>query len=133
MNNDATRSTPAREVRREFNRAATALCGLGGVAGLVLGGYAVVETDNELGTVAAMTFGFLFAVMALLGRVPRIKVGDTEIDPSVIAAIAAHESADAVADKVAEVAATTDDAGELVKAARSASDHVSQWYFSNSA
>lgn len=58
--------------------------GFSGVAGggaLLAGGAAVFLTENELGSVALLTVGILFAFFALAGLLPtRLKLGDNKIE-----------------------------------------------------
>lgn len=46
------------------------------------GGYAVITTDNELGSSTLLLIGVFFALVAFLGRVPRVRIGDNEMDPA---------------------------------------------------
>ena len=89
---------------REVSTPVTVACvGLASCSA-VFAGFATFKTDNELGTAGAFLVGLFFAVVALSGRVPRIKFGDNEIDPGVAYAAGARDGADAVAD-AAEAAA----------------------------
>jgi hypothetical protein len=55
--------------------------GVAGGAALLAGGAAVFLTENELGSVALLTVGILFAFFALAGLLPtRLKLGDNEIE-----------------------------------------------------
>jgi len=55
--------------------------GFAGGAALLAGGAAVFLTENELGSVALLTVGILFAFFALAGLLPtRLKLGDNEIE-----------------------------------------------------
>ena len=69
----------------EVKGLARGLCTLVGIGGLGLGTFATFETDNEIGTSALLFVGSIASLIALLGRVPRIKVGENEIDPSMLA------------------------------------------------
>jgi hypothetical protein len=71
--------------------------GLVTVAGLGLGGWAVFKSDNELGTSTLLLVGVLAGIVTALGRIPRIKMGDHEIDPGYLvgyraAALEANET-----------------------------------------
>jgi hypothetical protein len=53
--------------------------GVAGGAALLAGGAAVFLTENELGSVALLAVGILFAFFALAGLLPtRLKLGDNE-------------------------------------------------------
>ena len=89
--------------------------------GLGAGGLAVFSTDNEVGSSALLLVGLFFAVTALLGRVPKIKIGDNEIDPSEVFAAGAQQGADHVADAVTQAALNSpDDPKKLAEVARNA-------------
>jgi hypothetical protein len=121
-------TSPQAASPRQFGRLVTTLCALGAIFGLGLGGYATITSDNELGTVAAFTVGFLFSVVAILGRIPRLKFGDTEVDPGPLVLAAVHAGADEVADKVAEAAVAGKDPAELAEVARTTSNSVTEAY-----
>ena len=99
-------------------RAACALVGMGGFTAGVFGTF---NTDNEIGTSALLLIGGVSSLIALLGRVPRIKVGDNEIDPSVLA-VAYAAGADEVAVEVAEAALEEKTPSEIASVARRAAD-----------
>lgn len=63
------------------------------VAGLG-GAVAVYLTDNEVGSATLLVVGVYFTVATVLGRFPRLKVGDNEIDPQALEE-AREESGDA--------------------------------------
>ncbi|MFE6925430.1 hypothetical protein ACFVAV_30760 [Nocardia sp. NPDC057663] len=48
---------------------------------------AVFMTENQAGTAALLAIGAYFAITTLLGRFPRLKLGENEIDPSEFRAI----------------------------------------------
>ncbi|MGV9818745.1 hypothetical protein [Nocardia xishanensis] len=46
------------------------------------GAVAVFTTENQVGTAALLAIGAYFAITTLIGRFPRLKLGENEIDPS---------------------------------------------------
>lgn len=52
------------------------------VASVGAGGVAVFETENEVGTGTLLAIGAYFVIAVILGRFPRLKLGENEIDPS---------------------------------------------------
>lgn len=89
--------------------------GLISLAALGFAGYCTLESDNEVGTAATYLVGLYFAVIALTGRVPKLKMGDTELDPTSLAIGAATVSAAA-----SQKAMETDEPEEVAAAARDA-------------
>ena len=45
------------------------------------GGFATFKTDNEIGTSALLLVRVLAGIVAILQRIPKIKMGVNEIDP----------------------------------------------------
>lgn len=82
------------------------------MGGLVGGTFATFETENEIGTSALLFVGVLAGVIALLRRVPKIKLGDNELDPT--PSVAANDVADAAID----AALAGKPASEVAQAAR---------------
>jgi hypothetical protein len=78
----------------------------------VFAGYCTLKSDNEIGTAAAYATGLFFAVVAYTGRMPRIKIGENELDP-VSVAVGAEVAAGA-AEKAAQ---KTEDPKEVAWAA----------------
>ncbi|SNY78706.1 hypothetical protein SAMN04244553_1367 [Nocardia amikacinitolerans] len=46
------------------------------------GAVAVFTTENQVGTAALLAIGAYFAITTLIGRFPKLKLGENEIDPS---------------------------------------------------
>lgn len=60
----------------------TVLAGALGLAGAGAGSAAVFRTENEVGSATLLAIGVYFLIAALLRRFPKLKFGDTEIDPT---------------------------------------------------
>lgn len=101
-------------------RWAAAMACLGGLGAGVI---AVFKTDNEIGSTALLAVGLYFAIVAALGRFPKIKLGENEIDPNVLAA-AAHGGANAAADAAARAAAEDKPSDEVALAARRVEQNI---------
>jgi hypothetical protein len=99
-------------------RVPRAACVLVSLGGLTAGTFATFKSDNELGTSALILIGIYAGMAAILRRFPRFKLGDNEIDPSVIQQARA-EGADDVADVVAEAVIEGRDPLEAYMRARS--------------
>lgn len=97
---------------------ARGVCALASLTALIAGGVATFKSDNELGTSALILVGVYSGMSAILQRFPRFKLGDNEIDPSVIQRARA-EGADEVADVVAEAVIGGSDPIEAYTRARS--------------
>ena len=87
--------TPPSHLRSSHPLSMVSGCSRGGIGGslgligLVIAGtgiYAVLETENELGSATLMVAGVYFGVASFLGRFPKLKFGDSEIDPNEVAA-----------------------------------------------
>src|SRR4051794_40774725 len=70
-------------VAKELHHAIRWCCAVLSVILVCVGGFAVFESSNELGTASMLILGAFFAIVASLGHVPRLKWGDSEIDSSV--------------------------------------------------
>lgn len=81
---------------REIPKYATVCVGAGAFLAFGFAGYATLETDNEVGTGGFVLVGLYLAIVAITGRLPRIKFGENEIDPRAIAETAAARTADAL-------------------------------------
>lgn len=103
-----------------------AACVLTSMAGLMAGTIATFTTENEIGTGALLFVGVLAGVAAILQRIPRIKMGDTEIDPTQIFAAGVHTGADAVADATAEAALMNKSPEEIAATARKVEGRLSR-------
>ncbi|SDC21939.1 hypothetical protein SAMN05421872_101575 [Nocardioides lianchengensis] len=94
------------------------------MGGFAAGTLATFKTDNEIGTSALLLIGGISSLIALLGRVPRIKVGENEIDPSEIYqagfATGVGTAVDAAADVAVDAVAKHKSAEEVGRAVRSA-------------
>ncbi|MFD7159035.1 hypothetical protein ACFV9C_30870 [Kribbella sp. NPDC059898] len=77
---------------RHITRIAAAFLSL---AGFGFGAYCTLQTENEVGTAAAYFVGLFFSIVAITSGVPRLKIGDNEIDPTSVAvgALAVAEAA----------------------------------------
>lgn len=95
--------------------------GVAALAGFASGGIAVFKTDNGPGSAALVAAGLYFAIVAALGRFPRIRLGGEEIDPSVVA-VAAQEGAGRVAAAAAAAALAKKPPEEVALAAREAAE-----------
>lgn len=113
----------ASHASRQISRAASWLAGTASALGLGFAGYATLKTDNEIGTAAAFVAALFFSVVAMTGRVPRIKVGDSEIDPASWAAGAAA-GAEITAGVAQDAAETTKDAKAVAGAADAAAEEI---------
>lgn len=109
---------PPRVPIREISGKATAACVAASAGAFAFAGYATITTDNELGTVGAFVVGLFFAVVALTGRVPKIKMGENEIDPTGYYVLGARDGADKAADEVAQGALEEEHPKQLVERAR---------------
>lgn len=107
-------SQPKRYISRMTTAATLILSG----AAFAVGGVATFVTDNEVGTAAAYAAGLFFAVIGITGRVPKIKLGDNEIDP-LSYNIGAVSGAGVTAQAVIAAAEESSDTRELVAAAES--------------
>lgn len=99
-----------------------------GIAGLIslgnlsVAGYCTINSDNEIGTAAAYLTGLFFAAIAYTGRVPRVKIGDNELEPAVAAALGAEVAAGA-----AQIAADeSQNPEEVASAAQAAASRLSR-------
>lgn len=101
---------------RQLGTWASIVATAGAVISGGVGAVAIFMTDNEVGTAAAWAAGLFFAVVALTGQVPRVKVGDNEIDPRSYA-LGAVEGAEAAAAAAGEAAATSADPDDVATAA----------------
>ncbi|TCC33902.1 hypothetical protein E0H75_42370 [Kribbella capetownensis] len=110
------RSSAWRRPTRQLSTWASVAATLGSVISGSIGAVAIFMTDNEVGTAAAWASGIFFAVVALTGQVPRVKVGDNEIDPRSYA-LGAVGGAEAAAGAAGEAAATSADPDDVVAAA----------------
>lgn len=101
------------------------LCTVVSVALLGLGIWATFTTDNEIGTGALVVVGGFAGVTALLGRVPRLRVGDLELDSQ----LAREEGVEATLVNVAAALEANKDPDEVVEAGADASlyDPDSGW------
>lgn len=70
-------------------------------------------------------------VAAILQRIPRIKLGDTEIDPTQAFAAGIHRGADAVADATAEAALMNKSPEEIAETAREVEGWLSRFWESS--
>lgn len=95
------------------------ICGLGSVTLYSVGGVAVFTTSNDVGTAALLTVGLFLSIVALLGRVPRVKLGDNEIDPTALWAQGALAGADYVADAVKQESLGSADPEQIAQAVES--------------
>jgi len=98
-----------------WGRAAT---GAVSVAALLAGGLATFKTDNEIGTSALLFVGVLGGIVTLLGRIPRIKVGENEIDPGTAYIVGERAGAERVAEAVVEQVKNNPDPDAIVAAAK---------------
>src|SRR6478735_9862110 len=73
---------PPRPRLTRQQRAASVILGL---AASAAGVGAVFLTSNELGSATLLAAGVYFVLASLLGRFPKLKFGDNEIDPSEVA------------------------------------------------
>jgi hypothetical protein len=104
---------------RHANSLIRAGAGIVGLGALVFAGYCTLKSDNEVGTAAAYVVGLYFSIIAITGRVPKLKMGDNELDPTSLA-IGAAAGVAQVTEAAAEKAEHTDDAKEVVAATRDA-------------
>ncbi len=73
---DEARSSP------EMSPWQVVVTGVLGVASAGAGAVAVFETKNDVGSAALLTLGLYFLIAMILRRFPKLKFGDTEIDPA---------------------------------------------------
>jgi hypothetical protein len=66
----------------QLTPAQVVLAGVLGLASAGTGSVAVFETENEVGSAALLAIGVYFLLAAVLRRFPKLKFGDTEIDPT---------------------------------------------------
>jgi len=118
---DGNSREPGQPAQQPITGVARAACVLVSFTAFVAGGFATFKTDNEIGTSALLAVGMLAGIVALLQRIPKIKLGENEIDPGVVAAVV-HKATGEVAN-AAEAAAREDrPAIEVAKSAREAAD-----------
>ena len=112
---------------RDIGTFATVAASIAAVGGLGLGGVATFQTDNEVGTAAAFAVGLFFAIVALIGRVPKVKVGDNEIDPATAYREGARDGANATAaavDVALDKGAAPEEVATATAAAREAVEQL---------
>lgn len=114
-----TKKAEPRWIVRHANSLIRAGVGIVSLAALAFAGYCTLESDNEVGTAAAYVVGLYFSIIAITGRVPKLKMGDNELDPTSLA-IGAAAGVAQVTEAAAEKAEHTDDAKEVVAATRDA-------------
>ena len=92
-------------------------CGAIGAGLIVAGAVAVFLTENEIGSAGLLVTGAFFAMIAVLGHVPRLKWGDTEVDPTQLAyAVGVSRGAEEVNDAAQELLETLPDNAGAVEA-----------------
>jgi hypothetical protein len=109
---------------RDIGTFATVAAAIAAVLGLGLGGVATFKTDNEVGTAAAFAVGLFFAIVAIIGRVPKVKVGDNEIDPATAYREGARDGAEATAAAVDAAIDKGADPEEIASATTAAREAV---------
>lgn len=98
------------------------LAGLLSLGSLGVATYCTINSDNEIGTAAAYLTGLFFATIAYTGRVPRVKIGDNELEPAAAAALGAEVAATAAK----KAAGESDDPKEVAAAAQVAASNLSR-------
>ena len=73
------------------------VAGLAGLALAALGVAAVFRTANDIAATALLVVGAFFGLVAMLGRVPRVRFGGNELDPQAAYAIGRRAGASDVA------------------------------------
>lgn len=104
------------------------ICALASVVLLALGGVATFTTTNGIGTGALVVVGGVAGVTALLGRVPRMRVGDWELDSELVRGV--HDTAvEATVANMAEAIGANKDPEDVVDAGLRASwaDSEDDW------
>lgn len=107
--------------------AARGSCVLVSLAGFVAGGLATFKTSNGIGTGGLLLVGTFFGLIALLGRVPRLKWGENELDPHLLYAAGLHDGAERTAEAAQEAAEETDDAKQVAARAEEFSNSLSDF------
>lgn len=100
-------------VTRQLSGPVRLACALIGTSMLGGGAVAVFRTSNELGSATLLVLGSLFALMAVLGHVPRFKWGGTEVDPGLYFAAGVAQGAEEVAEAAQGLLATSDEESDL--------------------
>jgi hypothetical protein len=122
--------TTHRSRSHDFGRV---VAGIAGLAALLIAGYSTVKTDNEIGTAAAYLTGLFFAAIAYTGQVPRVKIGDNELDPRALVEVGAQFAAGAAqqaaehGDDSTEVAAAAQDAVKVIASAPVTTSFYPRW------
>jgi hypothetical protein len=123
---------PLPHTQPEIKGLARGACVLVSLGGFVAGVCATFKTDNEVGTSALLLVGVLAGIVAILQRIPKIKMGDNEIDPGPWVARGIAIGADAVADAVEEALEESEDPKELARVARDTGavldSNVARWF-----
>lgn len=101
-----------------LGKVARGVSGSVSVAGLAGGTAATFTTDNGLGTAGLLLIGGVSGLIALLGRVPRIRVGENEIDPSAAYVVGYTQGHDVAAEAATEAALEAKSPAEVAQAAR---------------
>lgn len=65
------------------------------------------RSDNEAGAATMLIVAAFFAIVAALGRVPRLKFGDNEIDPSAAYALGGLEASSDATDNLTKAITST--------------------------
>lgn len=95
----------------------TALSGAASGVAFGFAGYCTLESDNEIGTAAAYVTALFFAIFALTGCVPGIKIGDNEIIVPQAIAAGAELGADLAAEAAENAAKSNGDPSAVAAAA----------------
>lgn len=106
---------PTVGVAKELRNAIRWCCAVLSLILVCVGGYAVFESGNELGTASLLILGAFFAVVAALGHVPRLKWGDAEIDSSVAYWAGAFAGAERAGEEIGERLVDSPERQELLE------------------
>jgi hypothetical protein len=106
-----------------ITKQATIWAGVGAVLALGFAGYATVRTDNEVGTAAFVLVGLYLTIVAITGRAPRVRHGESEIDPRAVQA-AADRTAEVLGTVAAVAAEGADDPKEVAAAVQGAASNA---------